>query len=76
MEHLLYGCGHYSQPLWERIGEILAKHLNWLSEDFILGFQPIILIVLHSSILLHVRDKHARMILIVLDHLEQFTMSS
>jgi hypothetical protein len=59
MEHLLYRCGHYSQPLWERTEEILAKYL---------GFQLIILKVLHSSILLHVRDKHTRMMLIMIAH--------
>jgi hypothetical protein len=70
MEHLLYECDHYSRLLWERIGKILTRYLIWLSEDYIprveLGFRQIIFNVPHPSILLHVKDKHTRIMLIMM----------
>ncbi len=46
------------------------KNINWLSEDYIprveLRFQQIIFNVPHQSKLLHVKDKHTRMMLIMM----------
>jgi hypothetical protein len=69
MERLLYECGHYSQPLWERVGIVLTRYLNWTSDDHIprveLGFRQISFNLPHSSILLYVKDEHARTMLIM-----------
>ena len=70
MEHLLNECSHYSEPLWDRLGELLTKFLNSISEDYIprveLGFRQVIFNMPHPSILLHVKDKNTRMLLIML----------
>ena len=64
MEHLLSECEFYSEPLWDRLGNVMTQYLNIGALDLVprvdLGQHNIIFNVPHPSLLLHVKDKQTR----------------
>jgi hypothetical protein len=46
MEHLLCECMHYSQLLWDRLGDVITRYLNLVSSTYV----PKVDITLMSSI--------------------------
>jgi hypothetical protein len=59
IEHLLCECEHYSELLWNRLGEVIEPQAQ-------LGQHNITFNVPHPSQLLHNRDKITRNIFILL----------
>jgi hypothetical protein len=70
MEHLLYGCKHYSAKVWDLTGKSLTLALSHHSGEYIpvvvLTPLEIIFNKPHPSILLHVPDATTRKVLILL----------
>ena len=70
MEHLFYGCEHYSIPLWKEVSALLTCTITTIAGHEIaqihLTPREIIFNAPHPAILLHVRDQHARLILLLL----------
>ncbi len=61
MKHLLCECIHYSQLLWGRLGEVITRYLNTVSNDYIpkvdISQLNVTYNVPHPSLLMYVPDK-------------------
>jgi ribosomal protein S15P/S13E len=70
MEHLLCECENYSEPLWNKLADMLTQLFRVISQDDAprvdLGQTNIIFNIPHPSILRHVRDKESRNALLLL----------
>ncbi len=70
MEHLLWECENYSEPLWGKFADALTQLLSDISQDevprIVLGQTNIIFNIPHPSLLLHIRDKESRNALLLL----------
>jgi hypothetical protein len=70
MEHLLCQCEYYSEPLWNKLAEILTMLLNDISLDKVLrveiGQTNVIFNIPHPSWLLHIHDKTSRNTILLL----------
>jgi hypothetical protein len=70
MEHLLCECENYSEPLWNKLADMLTQQFRVISQDDAprvdLGQTNIIFNIPHPSILRHVRDKESRNALLLL----------
>jgi hypothetical protein len=70
MEHLLFECKNYSEPLWSKLVESLTRLFNDISTDGVprvdLGQTNVIYNIPHPSLLLHIHDKASRNALLLL----------
>jgi hypothetical protein len=61
MEHLLCECTHYSQLLWDRLGEVITRYLNADLTTYVpkvdITQLNIIYNVPHPSLLMYIPDK-------------------
>jgi hypothetical protein len=70
MEHLLYGCKHYSVKIWDLLGRLMTLAISQHTGDYIpnLVLTPLEIIFnkSHPSILLHIKDASTQKVLIIL----------
>jgi hypothetical protein len=71
MKHLLCECGHYSEPLWYHLSDIITRHLNSDAADIRVlpvevGQHNVIFNVPHQSWLHQIHDKTTRSVFILL----------
>jgi hypothetical protein len=64
MKHLLCECKYYSEPLWNKLAEILTRLFNKIFADreprVELGQTNVIYNITHPSILLYICDDHTK----------------
>ncbi len=70
MEHLLCECMHYSQLLWDHLGEVITRYLNADSTTYVpkvdITQLNIIYNAPHPSLLMYIPDKLTRNSLLIL----------
>jgi hypothetical protein len=70
MEHILYGCDHYSAKVWALLGRVMTLAISQHTGDYVTNLvltpPEIIFNKPHPSILLHIIDATTRKVLILL----------